>query len=301
MSSGRTLGLIFGISTVLPYWTLAQEGKVAPQAQPTFEVVSIKPCRNWTGENGSGRVEASGTRFMVQCHSVDEMIRDAYRLYARGMPWRTNPLTRTLVLPMSPAMMYAPVQGSTGWMKSEHYIIAARADRPASVEMMRGPMMQRVLEERFRLRLRRDRNEVKVFDLVVAKGANPKLQEAKLGTCYALQPDKGPPTGAQPICGGFRRALRGGIDIGSVTMGELCMLLSTNAGRDVIDKTGIVGVFDLHLDVSLDQLRFVGTDDPAEGAAALVSALKKIGLALQPGKVLFESLTIEHVERPTEN
>src|SRR5262249_44597755 len=181
------------------------------------------------------------------------------------------------------------------------YTITAKADRPASVEMMRGPMMLRVLEERFRLKLRRDREEVKVFELVVAKGASPKLQASKLGTCYALQPDKGPPTGAQPICGGFRRALRGGIDIGSVTMGELCVLLSLNAGRDVVDKTGIAGVFDLHLDLSLDQLRFGGSDDPAEGAPALASAFKKIGLALQPGKIIFESLTIEHVDRPTEN
>ena len=77
------------------------------------------------------------------------------------------------------------------------------------------------------------------------------------------------------------------------------MLLSLNAGRDVVDQTGIVGVFDFHLDLSLDQLRFGGSDDPAEGAAAVASALKKIGLALQAGKMTVESLTIEHVQRPT--
>ena len=79
------------------------------------------------------------------------------------------------------------------------------------------------------------------------------------------------------------------------------MLLSMDAGRDVVDKTSITGVFDLHLDVSPEQLRFGGNDDPAEGAAALHSALKKIGLALQAGKMTVESLAIEHVERPTEN
>jgi uncharacterized protein (TIGR03435 family) len=237
----------------------------------------------------------------MQCHSVDEMIRDAYRLYARGTPWPTNPLTRAIVFPMSPEMMFAPIQGSAGWVKSEHYTIAARADRPASVEMMRGPMMQRVLEERFKLKLRRDRKEVKVFELVVAKGASPDLQKAQPGTCYAMQPDKGPPAGRQPICGGFRRANRGGIDIGSVTMAEFCTSLSLNAGRDVVDRTGIAGVFDLHLNVSLDQLRFGGSDDPAQAAAALAAALKKIGLGLQAGKMTVESLAIQHVERPTEN
>jgi uncharacterized protein (TIGR03435 family) len=79
------------------------------------------------------------------------------------------------------------------------------------------------------------------------------------------------------------------------------MLLSVNAGRDVVDKTNIAGVFDFHLDVSLDQLRFGRGADPAEAAAALASALKKIGLALQAGKTTVESLTIEHVAMPTEN
>ena len=93
----------------------------------------------------------------------------------------------------------------------------------------------------------------------------------------------------------------GGVDIKGVLMRELCTLLSLNAGRDVIDRTGLTGVYDVHLDVSIDQMKFGHGDDPAEAAAALAGALKKIGLGLNAGKLTVETLTIEHIERPTEN
>jgi len=273
---------------------------LALQAQPKFEVVSIKLCKDPKGEQ-AGDVEASGTRFSMKCYSADRMIREAYRLYASGVPWPKNPLTRAMSYPMPPGLMFTPLQASTGWTKSELYTIVAKADRPAAPEMMRGPMMQKVLEDRFHLKLRREKKEIKVFELVVAKGATPKLKAAEPGGCFAPTPESGPPSGKQAICGGFRRVESGGVDVRGVTMAELCTLFSLSAGRDVIDKTGLTGVYDIHLDVSLDQLHFGRSDDPAEAAAALAGALKKIGLGLQAGKLTVETLTIDHIERPTEN
>jgi uncharacterized protein (TIGR03435 family) len=269
-------------------------------AQPKFEVVSIKPCKDYKGEQDSG-VQAAGARFTMKCYSADRIIREAYRLHASGAPWPKNPLTRAMSYPLPPGLMFAPLQGSAGWTKSELYTIVAKADRPIGLEMMRGPMMQKVLEDRFHLKLRREPKEIKIFELVVAKGATPKLQASEPGGCFALTPEAGPPSGKQPICASFRRVESGGVDVRGVMMSELCTLLSLNAGRDVIDKTGLSGVYDLHLDVSLDQLKFGHGDDPAEAAAALAGALKKIGLGLQAGKLTVETLTIEHIERPTEN
>jgi uncharacterized protein (TIGR03435 family) len=273
---------------------------LALRAQPKFEVVSIKACKNYKGEQDS-RVQAAGARFTMQCYSVDTMIRNAYVRYASGLPWLHNPLTRARIFPLPPALLSPAFPGSTGWMKSDHFTVVAKSDRPAAEEMMLGPMMQKVLEDRFHLKLRREQRELKVFELVVGKGATPKLQASKPGGCVALTLESGPPSGKQPLCGRFSRVESGGVDVQGVMMGELCMLLSLNAGRDVLDKTGLTGVYDLHLDVSLDQLRFGRGDDPAEAAAALASALRKIGLGLQAGKMTAETLTIEHVERPTEN
>jgi len=273
---------------------------LAVQAQPKFEVVSIKRCKDYKGEEDSG-IDASGARFTMKCYTADRMVREAYRLYASGAPWPKNPLTRARGYPLPPGLMFAPLQGNTGWIKSELYTIIAKADRPAAPEMMRGPMMQKVLEERFKLKLRREPKEVKVFELVVAKGATPKLQKSEPGGCFAPTPESGPPSGKQAICGGFRRVESGGVDIKGVLMRELCTLLSLNAGRDVIDRTGLTGVYDVHLDVSIDQMKFGHGDDPAEAAAALAGALKKIGLGLNAGKLTVETLTIEHIERPTEN
>jgi uncharacterized protein (TIGR03435 family) len=279
---------------------LAMAAAFVGSAQPKFEVVSIKLCKDPKGEQDS-RVDASGARFTMKCHSVDTMIRNAYARYASGVPWPHNPLTGSRMFPLPPALFSPEIHASTGWMKSDHFTVTAKADRPAGEEMMRGPMMQKVLEDRFKLKLRREPKDVKVFELVVAKGATPKLAQSKPGGCFALSAETGPPSGSQVICGGFRRNERGGVDTKGVMMNELCTLLSMNAGRDVIDRTGLTGVYDLHLDVSMDQLKFGRGDDPAEAAAALAAALRKIGLELRAGKLTVETLTIEHIERPTEN
>jgi uncharacterized protein (TIGR03435 family) len=273
---------------------------LALQAQPKFEVVSIKLCKDYKGEQDS-RVDAAGAQFTMKCYTADRMIREAYRLYASGAPWPKNPLTRAMSYPLPPGLMFTPIQGSTGWVKSELYTVVAKAERAAAAEMMRGPMMQKVLEDRFKLKLRREPKEIKGFELVVAKGATPKLTASKPGGCFALTPETGPPKGSQAICGGFRRNPRGGVDTQGVMMSELCTLLSLNAGRDVIDRTGLTGVYDLHLDVSLDQLKFGRGDDPAEAAGALAAALRKIGLELRAGKLTAQTLTIEHIERPSGN
>jgi uncharacterized protein (TIGR03435 family) len=279
---------------------LAMAAAFVGSAQPKFEVVSIKLCKDPKGDE-AGDVEASGARFTMKCYSADRMIREAYRLYASGVPWPSNPLTGARGYPLPPGLMFAPLQGSTGWMKSELYTVVAKADRPAGLEMMRGPMLQKVIEDRFHLKLRRDKKEISVFELVVAKGASPKLESSKPGGCFAPTAETGPPKGSEVICGGFRRNDRGGVDTKGSTMSQLCTLLSMNAGRDVIDRTGLTGVYDLHLDVSMDQLKFGRGDDPAEAAAALAAALRKIGLELRAGKLTVETLTIEHIERPTEN
>ena len=46
--------------------------------------------------------------------------------------------------------------GEPGWIGSENYDIQAKADGSPSVKQMEGPMLQALLEERFRLSLHRE-------------------------------------------------------------------------------------------------------------------------------------------------
>ena len=97
-------------------------------------------------------------------------------------------------------------------------------------------------------------------------------------------------------------------------MANLCRQFSVMLDRDVIDKTGITGVFDFHLE-SIWRNSTAGdgaaglTDppgppirpDPADVFAAAQIALKKLGLKLEPARGSGEFLVIDHVEKPSEN
>jgi uncharacterized protein (TIGR03435 family) len=200
---------------------------------------------------------------------------------------------------MPPKQMFQPIAGSTGWIQSEHFTIDAKVDKPEPVEMMRGPMMQAVLEERFALKIHRVKKEVRGYQLVVGKGG-AKLQATKPGRCVALDPEKGGPAGRGPVCGGVTAAKGGGVDLNGITMPGLCLYLSLGLDRDVVDKTGLAGAFDLHLNLSHADLGLRGPDSSA-GEGSVPAALRKAGLDLQPARMEIDSLVIDHAERPKGN
>jgi uncharacterized protein (TIGR03435 family) len=93
-------------------------------------------------------------------------------------------------------------------------------------------------------------------------------------------------------------------------MTGLCRQFSGSFGRDVIDKTGIAGAFDLHLELSFDDMSprddDAATDPaapaiPADPFGAISAGLQKLGLKLVPAKGPGEFLVIDHVEKPSGN
>ena len=64
-----------------------------------------------------------------------------------------------------------PVEGGPGWVNSDFYTIEATAEGTPGLEIMSGPMMQALLEDRFKLKIRRGTQAVPVYELAgVAKG-----------------------------------------------------------------------------------------------------------------------------------
>jgi uncharacterized protein (TIGR03435 family) len=90
-------------------------------------------------------------------------------------------------------------------------------------------------------------------------------------------------------------------------MAGLSEQLSFSLDEVVIDKTGIGGTFDIHLDLhdlSQPSRSAHGSDDlnaapDPDGSAA--AAIEKLGLKLESTKAPREFLVIDHVERPSVN
>jgi hypothetical protein len=132
--------------------------QTASAALPRFEVASVKLSKDCGGAASGGRraggVSASPGRLHV-CNTVGNLIGDAYVAYADGL------INRTLVMRLSPT----PLSGGPGWIETDRYLIDAKAESDTSQEMMHGPMMQSLLEERFHLRIRRETREVPAYAL----------------------------------------------------------------------------------------------------------------------------------------
>ena len=100
-------------------------------------------------------------------------------------------------------------------------------------------------------------------------------------------------------------------------MANLCRQFSVLLDRDVVDKTGIAGIFDIHLESlwrngepNISAAGVVGPGnppgppirpDPADVFATAQIALKRVGLKLEPAKGSGEFLVIDRVEKPSEN
>jgi bla regulator protein blaR1 len=274
---------------------------------PKFEVVSIKPsvCEDAKGRGATGSSRSSPGRLTLDCYRVIDLIRTAYSTFADGQQRR------------GPGI---PIEKAPAWIDSAHYTVNAttagsraeslKADDAPSQAIMKGPMLQAVLEDRFKLKIHRDTRETPVYALTVAKGGPKNLPPAQPGRCITVDADHPapPPLPDKPQpqrCGAFYPSTTNeGIDIPGTTMAELAREFSAVSDRPVIDKTGIAGVFDLHLEIA-------SQPNPPEDTpnreimtrflTAFDDALQKLGLKLEDAKAPGEFLIIDSVERPTED
>lgn len=215
--------------------------------------------------------------------------------------YRRNPNTNAPMYPNGFPIGAGPaVQGGPSWI-NDRYTILAKPETPEGRATMVGPMMQALLEDRFKLKVHRASREIPGYDLVVAKGG-PKLpppRDCPTGTPPPLRVDPG----QTPPCG-YQTFTDKGMDAYGWRMANLIQTLGAHLNRPVIDKTGISGAFDFHLDLPLPPPPGApGIDDPntPDLLGNVMDAVQKLGLKLDPTKGTTEFVVIDHIERPTDN
>lgn len=260
---------------------------------PRFEVISVRPCQNPNarpgGRQGSA-INSSPGRLSAECVTVEGLIREA---------WLREP-------GISKRLLNAPMESSPAWVHDERFTLEATAQGNPPDSVIRGSMLQALLESRFRLKVHEALKPVPVYELTVAAGG-VKLQPASDGSCISRDtgqhPRKPAPqdrSAATMPCGIFAPSKRGGVDVNGATIAQLCTDLSAVLDRDVVDKTGITGLFDIHLDVSRESPE-PGPPDPAQTFGELKAAVQKLGLKFEATNETGKFLVIDHIERPSEN
>lgn len=265
-------------------------------ARAGFEVASIKLNPACRGGRSSG--PPTPGRLEITCASLQDLIQQAYGTFANGPKFTLKRLRIT---------------GGPAWVESDVYTITAKADGGTPIWQMNGPMLQALLEERFALKLHRETREGSVYDLTIAKGG-PKLKATPEGGCVPFDLNQnrmpGPPAPGEPrvrYCGSMQTMSNGGKNIMNgwgATLSNLAGMLSPGVGRDIIDKTGLTGLFDYRLEFSRDEVRAEtnpGEASTPEGSSLFTAIEEQLGLKLVSAKGPVEYVVIDHVERPTDN
>jgi len=204
-----------------------------------------------------------------------------------------------------------PIEGAPDWIHSEAFEIDAKSDGHPSIQMMEGPMMQKILEDRFKLKIHRETRQGLVYDLVLGKGS-PKLKPYKGGACIPVAVGRSLPplTSGQRYCRNL--VGRGSVDFEGGTLSFLAGLLGGLVlDRPIIDKTGITDYFEIHLVFSLEDSAASRPAMPDPGSPAEVrtpdapdifqAIQEQLGLKLVPAKGPVDVLVIDHIEKPSEN
>lgn len=174
------------------------------------------------------------------------------------------------------------ITGAPKWMESDHYDIAGQFEegkRAAPPDMFQ-PALRKLLADRFNLKFHWEPREAAVFDLVVAKGGH-KLKQNTDG--------QGP--------GGMGRP--GQFTAHGLTMAVFANRLGGNAGRIVVDKTGLTGQYDFELTWTPEIGAAPGAD-PA-GPSLFTAIQEQLGLRLEPGKTMLDTMVIDSIDKRSEN
>jgi uncharacterized protein (TIGR03435 family) len=277
--------------------SLQARAQSAAAATTKFEVASIKPgCGNMGGDGTipKGRDDARDRRSgqspgrLIECGTVMNFIQMAYVEFANGRLHPPEPM---------------PISGGPAWINSDRYQINAKAGGTPSQIEMRGAMLRALLEDRFSLKIHHETREVPIYTLTVAKGG--KLQPSKEGSC--IPPDLTTPLepGQKPC--GVPLTTRNGPNLITemvASLDDLSKVLGVTVGRPVIDKTGITGIFNLHLEFAIDEATSgvqPALSDESSGPSIFTALQQQLGLKLSSAKGPGEFLIIDHVEKPSPN
>jgi bla regulator protein blaR1 len=262
-----------------------KSGVSAAPSRPQFEVASIKPNRSLSPPRAGFRANAF----------------EAMNATARQL--------LTLAYGSDPQNVVDEIIGGPAWLDSERFDVSARgatADGAGNQAQGRA-MLQSLLEDRFSIRVHRERQERPVYRLVMTSGDRPLAPGLKRAPLDCGTRADRRPAGTPGImyCGIDRAP---GRSTGrSMPIRLLADTLSSRVGRNVIDETGLSGEWDWDLEWTPGPSEPVSTGDitgppaPSDGPSIFAAVQEQLGLRLESSRALLDVLVIDAIERPSPN
>jgi uncharacterized protein (TIGR03435 family) len=253
--------------------------------KPSFDVASIKIT---SSHKDGGTIGLRGGRFIAENATLRTLVSYAYS-------------------PPSGPVWDQQIVGGPNWIQDDHFDIEAKGSedvQPPSYESVRV-MLQSLLEDRFGLKIRREVEELSVYNLLVAK-RGPKLSEDQTPpeprqafTQFTTRQDA-----LSPLPRGALRVINSPdltvITGFAISVPRIVSVLRTKVDRLIVDNTHINGLLDVQIEFSPSQ-GMPPSDLGNERGQSLVAALQDMGLKFQSGKARLDVLVIEDAQHPTAN
>ncbi len=292
----------------------------APEPRLTFETVSIRPYNVQSALGGRGGGGFAGflsngcsgvnpqvdpSRFAISGVSAFGLITFAY-----GTTFRDN---FGGCLDLAPLNL---ISGGPDWIRTEPWDVQATipsslglTQEQLQTQLRSGDypqlkkMLLAMLEDRFRLVVRREMKEIPAY--VLSIGKNPSRLTPVAGGYPAGMPEGLQSTqwwDGRPA--GYISGEPGSVLAKEVPIQSVIPLIAREAGRPVVDRTGLGGPISFWISFRPEINHLTGrppTDSPRLASLPTLSkALEDVGLKLEETKVSREVWTIEKIERPSD-
>jgi uncharacterized protein (TIGR03435 family) len=270
---GPDLALILVRATTQTAWDVPKPAPppkpMAPDANPAFDVATIKP--NPTGGGGKG-FGIRGRTFSTMNTSLADLIEFAYDVHSKQ------------------------ILDGPDWIDKDKYDITAVPDTEGAPSNRQWKMMlQKMLADRFQLTFHHEKRDLNVYVLSVAKGGPKNLIKSD-------RTDDGFSVPIRPAPGGFSMPIK------NANMGDFASFALQGAVLDkpVLDQTAITGRYDFTLTWAPLGTEFGGmlpppppTENPPP---SLFTAMQEqLGLKLEAVKAPADVMVIDKAEKPSAN
>lgn len=296
-----------------PPGTAARPPFLRQSASVAFDVVSIRRSAPLTGGGGRGGGRGGGEESagpLPPCVNGNPQVLPGRFIFPDGTLFRLIGLAYAKNCPAALSLGF--ISGGPEWIKLDRFDIQALMPEGSPLytpqQLARGEapvlqtMIQTLMADRFKLALHREMKEAPVYNLVVARPGRMKLSEdqsavVNSGQRGALDSSGAPPRGVMllmPPQTGNRWLLIGT----AIPVSRLMNFIQQSEDRLIVDKTGLNGLFDIHVELAAE----IGRDEPPGAMKDFGrQVLDRLGLKLEPAKGPVEILAIDNAERPTEN
>lgn len=239
--------------------------KMAADANPTFEVATIKP-------------------------SLPDEIHPQFNL--RGRPFKTRGTSAKELIKIGYNMRGRQVLGGPAWIEDSKFDVVAEPDMEGipNEEQTRA-MVRKLLADRFHLAIHINQQIFPVMAVTIDKNSRALVASDPKSDVRGNMDGRQAPDGQLLV------------QFTGTTIAQfLSLIMNFFQDRQLVDETGLTGIYDITLKVPMSTFQnATGAGPEDDRGNALIQAAQQLGFKFTAKKEPLPIIVVDHLEMPTAN